>query len=373
MDIDLMEKVLLAVQEGGRLPQEFLHQDFLTGRGGIDGDDQVLDLSGLPVLILLDQGHVAVDFHAIVIETVVKGIQVYGRLLPDDGEFLQELPVIRAAPGREIQDPFQRALLIRGFLAHYIQFRPDPVGVLLPFIFSGTDPAQMPGILPAVLPLLLILRRLPVFIRRRLGRLPVFALLILHPLPEAVVIILEFPFQPVQPVEILLLGLKIMIEPFRRQDLDLLLQVLIDAGPEIRDRSFDRRILHGIQDRFRRDITAEVPQLRILLFLGREHVTEQAVQDHMDIAAVQEPGLLDIHFEQISRVEAYEVRVRSHRRRGQVQLVIQTVQGNSHETHGQIQLCPAVIQDLFARFFQLFPGRCHRFYTPFTIDRPEQS
>ena len=102
-----MEKVLLAVQEGGRLPQEFLYQNFLTGRGGIDGDDQVLDLSGFPVLILLDQGHVAVDFHAIVIETVVKGIQIYGRFLPDDGELLQELPVVRAAPGCEIQDPFQ--------------------------------------------------------------------------------------------------------------------------------------------------------------------------------------------------------------------------------------------------------------------------
>ena len=70
--IDPVKEGFLLGKDRGSLREEPLHEICLAGCGRVNDDHKLFDLPGLAVLILLDQRHVAVQLHPIIIESIIK-------------------------------------------------------------------------------------------------------------------------------------------------------------------------------------------------------------------------------------------------------------------------------------------------------------
>ena len=71
-EFNTMEKCFPAAQNRCSLIQKMLHQIGLRRRGSIDDDNKLLDFFGLAVLVLLHERHIPVQFHPVIVESVVK-------------------------------------------------------------------------------------------------------------------------------------------------------------------------------------------------------------------------------------------------------------------------------------------------------------
>ena len=153
-------------------------------------------------------------------------------------------------------------MLIALFFPHDLQIRLDLLRVLLPLIFFGPHRFQITGFLRLLLPVLSVL------IGRRAGRclLRLFLrlLIVFHALPEAVVVYRKLPSEGLLHAVIAVPREEPRVDLFRRQDLELSLQLFIPALPKRRVGPCDHIIGHGIHHGFRRYITAQVPKLRVL-------------------------------------------------------------------------------------------------------------
>ena len=104
-------------QDCSSLIQELLHQHILTGGRGVDRDHQCAQAVHLPVLVFLNERHIAVHFQSIVVKTVVKRIRIDRGHFPQDRIFSQKFPVVRPAAVGDGQDPVQAAPLVRGLFS----------------------------------------------------------------------------------------------------------------------------------------------------------------------------------------------------------------------------------------------------------------
>lgn len=89
------EKSLLIRQKACGLVEKALHQRFLAGGAGIDGDHQLLDLPRLREFIFLDEGHISVKRQTIAVVAVVKGVRIDAALLPLHGNAPEKILVVR--------------------------------------------------------------------------------------------------------------------------------------------------------------------------------------------------------------------------------------------------------------------------------------
>ena len=185
---------------------------------------------------------------------------------------------------------------------------------------------------------------------------PVFGipvLLVLHPLPEAVVIqgkgsrklqlfhVVSLPFQ------------KVLVDPLGGEYMDLLLQAVVHTLAEFRCQFCHRAIVHGINDGSDRNITGKIPELPVLFFSCRKHMAEHAVQDHMQIGAVQPTGTIHIQTKQMVGIKTDIRRVCTDRRRGKIHDESEAVESRPQKAHREIQIRPRCIQYSFSHLIEL--------------------
>ena len=177
-------------------------------------------------------------------------------------------------------------------------------------------------------------------------------LLVLHPFPEAVVIVGE-DLRELHLLEVIPLSFyKILVDPLCSQNMDLLLQSAVPFLTVFRRQLRHCPVFHRINDRIHSDIAGQIPEFPVLLFPCGEHMAEDTVEDHMQIGAVQKPRAVHVELEEIIGVKADHGGIRPDKGRGQIHDPSQAVQGRAQKAHGEIELRPRRIQYSFSHFVQ---------------------
>ena len=111
---DPLEEVRPLAEDRGGFVEEALDLP-LFGRGrGVDGDDEVRDTALLTEFVLLDERHVAVDLHAVIIVAVVEAVRVDVRDFAEHGQLLEEVAEVGLLPVLRGKHPGEAAGLVRG-------------------------------------------------------------------------------------------------------------------------------------------------------------------------------------------------------------------------------------------------------------------
>ena len=300
VDFRFCKKMVSLQQHGGRFIQKLLYQKVLTGGRGVQHDDQLLHLRGLPVFILLNERHVAIHLHSVIVEAIIKGIRINKGLLSGNCKTLQKLMEIR--PLRTvIGKKAKKFSRLRPRLPSKRQLQTDLVRKLFPLFFLQTLCGNKRH---GSSTFRLLLRR------RRIRRI--------QPFPEAVIIHHKLRLhRSFFSVIALSLG-QIPVQSLRAENSCACPKLLIPGTSLLADRPLNHRCIHRINHGFRRDIAAEIPQLRIIIRLSCKHMAEKAVQQHVQITPLQPVWVLDIFCHKTFRIETDKGSIGSDRRRGQI-------------------------------------------------------
>ena len=328
-----MEEGLLALKNSRCLTEELFDQLRLAGCGGIDRDHQLLDFSGLTVFIFLDERKIPVQFHPVVVESVVEGVRVDPRLLPDHRIAPEKVAVAHPLSVLHRKHPDKISHAGAALRSEGKQFVLEAFRSRLPGLAQGI--LKFPG--------RTVLSVLSAFLSAA-----AVLFFVSHFLPEAVII------RKKEPAELLLLPAlrpvlrKIPVDPLGCECLHGGAKPVVDLPAGIRHDSGDsRRVFNRIHDRLDCDIAGQIPQDDISALRHPVHMAEQAVQEHMHIDPGQTVRIIQISVDQKTWIAAQELRIRAERERRPVRDPGERIHRGSHEGQRQIELCPHLIDDFF--------------------------
>ena len=182
------------------------------------------------------------------------------------------------------------------------------------------------------------------------------ALLVLHPLPELMVTFVELEGQLLQRVEVRLVQVKIVVDALGAQHTALRPQALIPLLAEGIGRAVNDVVVHRVEDGLDLDVRGEIPERRILVLIRAEHVPEDAVQEDVEVEAVQLLRALEEEREDEVRVIVDRSRVGAHGLRREVHRVAEAVERTRHEAEVDVELCPRFVQYSVSEIDQVLMG-----------------
>ena len=101
---------------------------------GVNGNDQLLQLSTFSIFIFLNQGHISILFQAVVIITVVKGIQIHFHFFPIHRQSSEKISKIRIFLLFQTQKPGQTPLFFLFFFRGMFDFLLRSFANIFPFL-----------------------------------------------------------------------------------------------------------------------------------------------------------------------------------------------------------------------------------------------
>ena len=117
--------------------QKPLYQPLLAGHGCVNDDDELFDFPHLAGLQRLDQRHIPIHFHSVVVENVIKAVRIDLHLLMEHRKFSQEFLVVITGAVADPQLLLQLTFPLRGLVGekHHLCLHPFPD--IIPFFPVG--------------------------------------------------------------------------------------------------------------------------------------------------------------------------------------------------------------------------------------------
>ena len=166
----------------------------------------------------------------------------------------------------------------------------------------------------------------------------------------------ELEGQLLQRIEVRLVQVKIVVDALGAQYAALRPQALIPLLAEGIGRAVDDVVVHRIKDGLDLDVCGEVPERRILVLIRAEHVPEDAVQEDVEVEAVQLLRALEEEREDEVRVIVDRPRVGAHGLRCEVHRVAEAVERTRHEAEMEVELGPRFVQYSVSEIDQVLMG-----------------
>ena len=133
---DPLEKVRAPAENRRGFVEEALDLSLL-GRGrGVDGDDEGRDAALLAEFVFLDERHVAVDLHAVIVIAVVEAVRVDVRDLAEHGQLLKEVAEVGLLPVLHGEHPGEAAGLVRRLGTEGRELGLQPLRCVLPLLIE---------------------------------------------------------------------------------------------------------------------------------------------------------------------------------------------------------------------------------------------
>ena len=396
---DPLEEVRPPAEDRGGFVEEALDLSLL-GRGrGVDGDDEVRDAALLAEFVLLDERHVAVNLHAVIVIAVVEAVRVDVRDLAEHGQLLEKVAEVGLLAVLRGEHPGEAAGLVRRLGTEGRELRLQALRRVLPLLIehrfvhlgqcscpvlrwcggvwlgdrravgsSGIRSVRRGRRMIWIFRICgvgaIYVRVACIGIRR--GRGVVQKILrdlrlaaarrILHPLPELMVTFVELEGQLLQRVEVRLVQVKIVVDTLGAQHAALRPQALVPLLAEGIGRAVDDVVVHRVEDRLDLDVRGEVPERLILVLVRAEHVPEDAVQKDVEVEAVQLLRALEEEREDEVRIIVDRSRVGAHGLRREVHRVAEAVERSRHEAEVDVELGPRFVQYSVSEIDQVLMG-----------------